>query len=168
MQRILFFCFILGFFFWIFITRASGQQPLEQYCPHAYSQTGVCPQEVCRLGCFAGIEYEGCTPECLPKSCVELDVEHCPKDTCQVLKGCADKDICFYKAQAEPLSCGDSAYAGILECCEGLVKRCGIEFFDGSCDMVGEYSMYGAAICIPCGDGICNQFENHCNCPEDC
>ena len=51
--------------------------------------------------------------------------------------------------------------------------RMGIEhlevvFFDGSCDLVGKSSVYAVPICIPCGNGICNQFETHCNCPEDC
>lgn len=69
----------------------------------------------------------------------------------------------------EKADCGDVAYAGQdVACCEGLVRRCGIEFLDGTCDMEGQDSVYNLPICIPCGDGLCGQFENRCNCPEDC
>jgi hypothetical protein len=34
--------------------------------------------------------------------------------------------------------------------------------------MQGKNTAYHLPICIPCGDGVCTNFENHCNCPEDC
>ena len=69
----------------------------------------------------------------------------------------------------ERAKCGDLAYAGQdVDCCPGLVRRCGVEFFDGSCDMEGKNSIYSLPICVPCGDGVCGNFENRCNCPEDC
>ena len=140
-----------------------------EWCAQAWEKKGECPTDLCKMNCLGGMNYAGCPLECVPKSCVEIDAGHCP-DRCQVIKGCNDnKGFCYYRMEEESgKKCGEPAYAGDLDCCAGLVKRCGAEFLDGSCDMLGKNSAYGVPICIPCGNGICNQFENRCNCPEDC
>jgi len=145
-----------------------AQDTLEDYCLKKYEQEKICPPEVCHLSCL-GDEQEQCEMTCLYNSCVEINAQNCPLDYCQILKGCNDGDVCFFQLKEEPPFCGDMAYAGQkVECCEGYVKRCGMEYFDGTCDMVGEGTDYNVPICIPCGNGYCNQFENTCNCPEDC
>ena len=54
------------------------------------------------------------------------------------------------------------------ECCEGLTSI-GVKVSktktDGVCGMIaGAWS-----ICAPCGNGVCDKdYENECNCPEDC
>lgn len=52
------------------------------------------------------------------------------------------------------------------ECCEGLVsKNPKTLVIDGVCDQIA--GSFG--ICIACGDGVCEEeYENICNCPEDC
>ncbi|MBF0522610.1 MAG: DUF2180 family protein [Candidatus Omnitrophica bacterium] len=131
----------------------------SKYCSDAYEKDQQCPSDVCRL------KPEGC----VPKPCYAIDVASCPKDYCDILKGCSGKKVCYDKIDDSLLMCGGLAYEGqTLECCEGFVKRCGIEFYDGSCDMEGKNTSESVAACIPCGNGICNQFENRCNCPEDC
>ena len=59
-----------------------------------------------------------------------------------------------------------------LECCEGLkrvntgfgykdsTKECGQIMY---CDPVNCPD-----VCINCGNDICEEWENQCNCPEDC
>lgn len=144
-------------------------EAVMETCDTAFAKTAKCPQRNCRLECIVGFDVENCPLVCKPIPCVEIEADYCPTHRCQIIEGCGGRKQCYYKTEHAPGKCGDLAYAGgDLECCEGLVKRCGIEFFDGTCDMNGINSVYSAPICVPCGNGICNQFENSCNCPEDC
>ena len=147
----------------------SSDQSFIAYCRDSYEITQECPVDICTLGCRSG-HYRDCFKECFPKECHMIDLQSCPLEYCQILEGCnKEEKVCYKKIEDKGLTCGDLAYAGQnLPCCPGLVKRCGIEFFDGSCDSEGKFSSQAVPICIPCGDGICNQFENRCNCPEDC
>ncbi len=150
----------LGFFLG-FSCPLSFAQPdisLEASCARVFQETQLCPPEGCRLS----------QDTCIPKDCLEISAEHCPLQSCRLLKGCEGQDVCYYLADIEEPTCGTMGYVGPVECCEGLVKRCGSEFFDGTCDMIGKDSIYSVPICIACGNGMCNQFEDGCNCPEDC
>ena len=153
-----------------FAGRGYGQEKSAQPadCAQTFTQNGTCPAELCQLSCDLNQLEEGCVEICKPKDCPLISVEHCPTDHCQVMTGCEGQPICFFKLN-EGNSCGELAYAEQdVPCCDGLKRRCGAELFDGSCDMAGKKSMYSVPICIPCGDGLCGQFENRCNCPEDC
>lgn len=58
---------------------------------------------------------------------------------------------------------GDDGWQLKEKCCEGLVDREAIEVCGKG--IAGGY-IY---VCVACGDGECqNNFENKCNCPEDC
>ncbi len=86
-----------------------------------------------------------------------------------MVKGCEGKYICYPKLIVPAGGCGGLGYqGGEVECCAGLVKRCGVENFDGRCDVTPRNSVHSVPTCIPCGDKICGQFENKCNCSEDC
>jgi hypothetical protein len=141
---------------------------LELFCGETFTKTKKCPERQCRTMWEGGVNFDGCKMTCAAKDCFELSAEECPDDSCQIIKGCGDKDICYYKLKKEPDNCGDIAYSGKMECCAGMIKRCGIENYDGTCDMEPQNSVYSAPLCIRCGNGYCNQFENKCNCPEDC
>lgn len=161
--------FFLLFFFYFCLTPPSyARENLAQYCADSFQNKSQCPSNVCDFGCPKGVQQADCLLECRPKACVEIKVKDCPSDTCQILESCTKQKVCFTKNQSEPELCGPLAYSGKVECCKGFIKRCGIEFFDGSCDMEGKNSVYAVPVCLPCGNGICNQFENTCNCPEDC
>jgi len=141
---------------------------LSEYCSNVYFLKGKCPKKLCNLNCIDINVGRACALKCVPKECFQIDAKYCPEE-CQIMKGCDGKDICYDKIDEDPPECGGLAYAGeSVACCKGFVKRCGIEFFDGSCDMEGSFSIDSIPICLPCGNGICNQFENRCNCPEDC
>jgi hypothetical protein len=144
---------------------AQTEVPLD--CSQIYQQSGSCPPETCLMTCKDRLLYDGCPLTCEARPCVEIPISKCPIDRCEVLEGCDKKKVCYNKIN-EPPQCGDIGYAGKKQCCEGFVKQCGFEFFDGTCDMVGENSKYSVPICLPCGNGICNQFEDKCNCPQDC
>jgi hypothetical protein len=149
----------------------SGQEAddFTMYCAKLYSLQGDCPTNLCQLKCESQGEGKECQNSCVPKPCTAIDAQQCPAQYCSVMEDCSKNKICHYKMVGEPAKCGDASYAGQdVECCPGLVRRCGIEFLDGTCDMEGKNSVYNLPICIPCGNGICNQFENRCNCPEDC
>lgn len=138
------------------------------FCWDEYEQSGKCPADICQL-----FKPEGVAEEvkgfCLPVKCTELSAEQCPADYCVVMENCSQEKICHFPMEGGKPKCGDLAYAGQdVPCCRGLTQRCGIEFIDATCDMEGENSVYSLPICIPCGDGICGNFENRCNCPEDC
>lgn len=52
-----------------------------------------------------------------------------------------------------------------IPCCAGLKKvgQCGAQIDSGLC-----LCATCGSICRPCGNGICDENENTCNCPEDC
>lgn len=50
------------------------------------------------------------------------------------------------------------------KCCEGLVPVSDCIPSGAGC-ACPDCPCY---ICLPCGDGICEEFENECNCPQDC
>ncbi len=147
--------------------KAEDQTPVIN-CWEYYEKTKVCPKQVCDFGCLGGVYFKDCEMTCEPKPCFEIEPGQCPTDRCQLLVGCEAKAVCYPLNDFQP-SCGDLAYAGSdAPCCRSMIKRCGVEFFDGTCDMAARYSMFSVPICLPCGNGVCNQFENACNCPEDC
>ena len=158
-------CFLLTLF--LSATTFAEEISLHDYCVEVFEKEGFCPKEMCDIGCVGGEIKDNCVVDCKPKPCTSFKVDQCLLfKECEVLTGCDEAQGCYLK-QIEP-ECGELAYAGKVECCEGFIKRCGIDFFDGRCDMVGLDIQYRLPICVPCGNGICNQFENHCNCPEDC
>ena len=151
------------------LAQQTPARNLKQYCLSSYEKNGVCPPQTCRFECVEGTFAQGCPLTCEPKNCLELSVHDCPADSCQIMDGCQPgQKICYPKMTEDLSECGDLAYMGDKQCCNGFMKRCGVEFFDGSCDMLGVKTTSSIPMCLPCGNGICNQFENRCNCPEDC
>jgi len=49
------------------------------------------------------------------------------------------------------------------ECCEGLEKISKFVLINGECQ-----TAEGSMICSDCGNEICEEWENQCNCEEDC
>ncbi len=142
------------------------------FCAGAFKDKGKCPPAICRLECRRGETVppeEDCEKICVPRECAEIPAGRCPKKYCALMTDCSDQQICRDQMTGEGAECGDVAYAGQdVDCCPGLVRRCGYEFIDGTCDMEGKNSVYQLPICVPCGNGICDNFEDRCNCPEDC
>ena len=151
----------------VFASEASYQ---NLSCPQIFTEMGKCPVEICDYGCFTLAENnDACFMACKDKPCIFIKNQFCPLDRCQILKSCERTEICYYKFKGEPPACGTIGYNGQeVECCAGLIKRCGVELLDGSCNMSAKNSIYAIPSCIPCGNRICDQFENKCNCPEDC
>ncbi len=142
---------------------------LNDYCEITYQTKLECPSKVCFAYFDDQGESKGFVMRCKAKTCLNLAAVNCPLDACRIMQGCDDVPICYPPDTREPPQCGGLAYDGQdVPCCDGFIKRCGVEYFDGSCDMSGKYSIYGVPACLPCGNGTCNQFENKCNCPEDC
>ena len=65
-----------------------------------------------------------------------------------------------------PVPCaGAGAHRGVaVECCEGLVEIANARQVGPLC----EYLVGAFALCSACGDGVCDEWENPCNCVEDC
>lgn len=146
---------------------AFAQDAFLDFCLESYLTNKSCPEKTCELRCIHNTP--DCVQMCLPKECTKIPAKDCPLKYCEVMTDCSDEKICHYKMTGEKPECGNLAYAGQdAECCDGLIKRCGVAFLDGRCDMEGKNSVYNLPICIPCGDGVCGQFEDRCNCPEDC
>ena len=54
------------------------------------------------------------------------------------------------------------------KCCAGLKGITASKFYDADCN-VQMFPLGGStSICSNCGNGICESWENECNCPEDC
>ncbi len=68
-----------------------------------------------------------------------------------------------YVKELECAAEGESKLPG-RECCPGLVPKQDVRMkSDGSCAILETWG-----VCLPCGNGACDQSENICNCPEDC
>jgi hypothetical protein len=137
-------------------------------CQKIFQETGNCPTDRCETCCGGDGTGVGCAAACCEKMCTAFQAENCPQDYCTIMINCEGKEVCYNKLSGEIPTCGPASYYGQdVECCEGLVKRCGIVLPDGSCDTAqGGYQDF--PWCLPCGNGICDQFENKCSCPEDC
>jgi len=67
----------------------------------------------------------------------------------------------------EELPCREAGeFVSISKCCQGLSEIPRIEAYDHECNLVGWLGW--VYICSDCGNGICESWENKCNCPEDC
>ena len=143
---------------------------LSKYCRTTFEETGKCPEDKCAIGCGGDdpSDVGGCPVGCDRKSCTAFEAENCPLESCQIMTNCKGEEVCYSQFSVGPPECGGiGSYTQDVACCEGLVKRCGIVLKDGSCDTnSGGYNNFPQ--CIPCGNGICDQFENKCSCPEDC
>ena len=153
-----------------FMGSAHGQEAFFEYCGKNYLKNSMCPEGACQLQCPDGTLKPDCPLACVPRPCEKISAKNCPKQFCQVMTDCSKKESCQTKTPVDQIpACGEVAYSGQdVECCSGLVKRCGFDYLDGSCNMEGKNTPYHLPICIPCGNGVCTNFENHCNCPEDC
>ncbi|HQO58745.1 MAG TPA: hypothetical protein PLT76_08520, partial [Candidatus Omnitrophota bacterium] len=158
---------VVGAALWIPGTHAAGKTTFQESCAQQYQETGKCPEDICWEKTVVGADEKD-EILCLPRECPDISADACPQDYCAVMVNCSNEKICHYQMRGERAQCGDLAYEGQdVECCPGLIRRCGIEFLDGTCDMEGRGSIYSLPICIPCGDGFCTNFESRCNCPED-
>ena len=59
------------------------------------------------------------------------------------------------------------------KCCKGLVPKIDARPVSIKTENIGilgpcSIPMCKCNICLKCGDSICDDFENECNCPEDC
>ena len=60
-----------------------------------------------------------------------------------------------------------------INCCKGLKPLSDENYYTGKGNSLdGDGCFYNAfsrgSVCLPCGDGICGDNENYCNCREDC
>lgn len=170
MRNLKFFLVLIFSFVAVPVSRAQDpQEEFKKHCSDTYVQSGQCPEGLCQVECLKGTKGADCPRVCTPKKCPQIDAQKCPKEYCAIMTDCSNEKICHYQMYGERPKCGGLAYAGQdVACCKGLVRRCGVEFFDATCDMESKNSIYNLPICVPCGDGVCGNFENRCNCPEDC
>ncbi len=147
-----------------------AEETFFDLCTKKYLKDSVCPADLCHLACMDGSQTQGCPTACIPLPCDKINKTNCPTQFCTVMMDFSKQKVCQPKMQESSIpECGGLAFNGQnVECCKGLVKRCGFDYLDGTCNMEGKNTAYNLPICIPCGDGVCSNFENHCNCPEDC
>jgi hypothetical protein len=70
---------------------------------------------------------------------------------------------CYKAGETKPVLPPDPNYSSEKNCCAGLVEIEAAEQYGDVC-AVGA----GVMLCSDCGNGICEQWENNCNCQEDC
>ena len=87
---------------------------------------------------------------------------NCEPDTC--LPGSYS---CHWPCKELPCrQAGQDVYHGISECCGGLQELYPPGIFDDDCDELGMIGWL--FLCSDCGNGICEDWESKCNCPQDC
>lgn len=87
----------------------------------------------------------------------------CTDTKCEFKKSCAEEGEKFY-----PFMTGEYP----IICCEGLYEWiAGMDTqisIEGECYRTGMTAGAPYGICVNCGNGICENIEDICNCPEDC
>ncbi len=106
--------------------------------------------------------------------CEELGYDYnIDESTCVFPDGSHCKGWKFYEGECgsewyEEVSCREAGEAlDIGECCNGLEKIKNRNIFGDNCqqsEAVGG-SMH---VCSDCGNGVCEEWESICNCPDDC
>ncbi len=86
------------------------------------------------------------------KPFVNGNIEPCPY-------GCENGACLEPECRDEDYSC----YIGDISCCAGLVEVPVAEMVNGTC-----IAANCGSVCRPCGNGVCEDNENYCTCPEDC
>lgn len=115
---------------------------------------------------------------CDRNSCAYIPVEDCPAERCQVIPDCTGEPRCW-RLPEPSLPCASPGASRDQGCCVGLTERCGSPKSDSiffypeaeanEChERRGAFLDFDIPLCLPCGDGTCEDNENHCNCPEDC
>lgn len=103
----------------------------------------------------------------------------------EVYTGCKDSLDCPAQMKCEEekcveIGCGKEGETGpsaginpewldhlSSECCPGLKEITYKNYFDENCK---DTMLAGAPsfVCSACGNGVCEEWESKCNCPEDC
>ncbi len=130
--------------------RMEGDECVE------YDYFGVCGTD-CSVSCgiFASEgSCESALRKCGDGICENyeksMDFYYCAQD-------CGVKNSCYTSGQSF-----DSSQDSEAKCCEGLSEK-------------SQYDLRNCIVlpstkftCVNCGDGICGEGENNCNCVEDC
>lgn len=104
-------------------------------------------------------------------ACFSETIYECINGKCVASGGGSGCIPCPYDCQdgvciGEPTCRDENAECTIedVPCCAGL-KEVPLSFEDSDGNCVAATC---GSICRPCGNGICDENENRCNCPEDC
>lgn len=62
----------------------------------------------------------------------------------------------------------EQLYHSPMKCCTGLKAITKPGFFDENCDEVPLGQDMSSHVCSDCGNGVCEEWEEECTCPEDC
>jgi len=143
---------------------------------------GTCPN-----GCLEGacLEKPGCTndEECPSSmeyycsgsySCTRMKTYACMEGECVVAAeggscgpcphGCEEGKCVEEECVGEGGSLGAVIPENTIECCEGLTPIRPATQDGDTCSVV----LGSRGYCTYCGDGVCKEPENSCNCPGDC
>jgi len=120
----------------------------------------ICNEDTGTYWIDLDIEKEGCNPACVIN--VETKEAEINWRCTGVLLSCASEGEAF-----------SSVYEDYPDhCCEGLTEwhsgmDTSISIAD-ECYQTGRLAGSPVGTCINCGNGICEDIENPCNCPDDC
>lgn len=137
-----------------------------------------CPCTVC-TACGDGLCEQPSENECnCPQDCILDPFGECTQagGSCKTQCGveeydlgsslCAGSGPCCLPFVDNCAGPGETVgvYPGAPSCCPGLTALSGAKEINGQCEF-----MVGAVTCSPCGNNVCEpDWENSCNCPEDC
>ncbi len=80
----------------------------------------------------------------------------------------SDKNNCSNLGESAPYYHGTDNTGG-KTCCEGLVQKAPTHAFKNTDDEECSLDEGSGTVCLECGDNKCDdEYENYCNCPEDC
>jgi hypothetical protein len=130
--------------------------------------------------CVDNYYPEGITDVCYTKD--QINYDHVKElfcnsnDQCQAKvykcpQGCEDgaclrESTCLKSGEGRNPSLGPNDPNYGKGCCEGLDELLPTKKYNGDCtenDLVGF-----TFVCSDCGNGVCEEWEDKCNCPEDC
>ncbi len=105
----------------------------------------------------------GVTHEISPKCLEFFEGNPYTAEDCNGTKRCVEAGLAILNISSGPVRGGY-----VLECCEGLGVITAKQYFNEDCNEIMAPPGSNAVICSDCGNGVCEEWESECNCPEDC
>jgi hypothetical protein len=160
--------------------KKAGQQPCRAHsecasgvCSHYKADNGLCAKVGCKPGTHADNNHFFCNPKGKWEKSRRVG-QACTKSFECFQPTCYMDPVCDTRPKLRALCEGGTCKQVVIKnacSAKGHKKLLAPEEYSLSADGRCIKSMAQRllkTVCVPCGNGVCDKNESHCNCPADC